>query len=69
MNNLCHQVKELQQEVSRLRSIRDDEKEVDWILSDTWIQGEPDPPAVLKEGQAESVLTGLENRDSNDGEG
>lgn len=48
---------------------RDDEKEVDWIFSETWIQQEPEPPALLKEGQAESVLIGLENRDSNDGDG
>lgn len=61
-----HQVKELKQEFSRLCSIRDDEKEVDWILSDTWMQGEPDPPAVLQEGWAESVLIGLEKKDSNE---
>lgn len=31
----CHQVKELWEEVSRPYSIRDDEKEVDWIFSET----------------------------------
>lgn len=61
-----HQVKELQQEFSRPCSIRDDEKEVDWILSDTWMQGEPDPPAVLQEGRAESVLIGWEMKDSHE---
>ncbi|PKU45141.1 hypothetical protein llap_4546 [Limosa lapponica baueri] len=64
-----HQVKELQQEVSRLCSISGDEKEIDWILSETWRQEEPEPPAVLEEGQVESVLIGLQRRDSSDGEG
>jgi len=57
----CHQGKELWQQASRLCSIRGGEKEVDWILSETWIQKEPEPPGILKEGQAESMLIGLEN--------
>lgn len=55
--------------VSRQCSIRDGEQEINQIFSDTWIQREPDSPAVLKEGQAKSVLIGLQNGDSNDGEG
>lgn len=81
-------------EVSRLCNISDDEKDVDWIPSETWVQEEPEPgrsancaaskmmkkmltgsplrpgyKSPLKEGQAESVLLGLENIDCNDGEG
>lgn len=35
IKDLCHQVKELQEEVSSLHSIRDNEKEIDQIFSNT----------------------------------
>lgn len=43
MEHICDQGKELQQEVSMLWSYRDDEKEVDWMLSR--LQGKSDPSA------------------------
>ena len=58
VEGLCHQVK-LLQEVIRLFSITDGEKEIDWIFSETLQIQEPEPPAVLRERQAESVLVGL----------
>lgn len=40
--DLCHQVKALQEEASKLFSIRDDEKETKWIFSETLhIEEEP----------------------------
>ena len=42
IEDLCHQVKELQEEVSRLCSIRDDEEERDWIFSETLQLHEPE---------------------------
>lgn len=52
VEGLCHQIKEVQGEVSRLHSIRDDQKEIFQIFSKTmWLQ-EPECPAVLKEGQS-----------------
>lgn len=56
---MCHQVKLLQKEVSRLFSITDDEKEIDGIFSETLQIQEPKPAAMLRERQAESVFVGL----------
>ena len=58
VEGLCQQVK-LLQEVIRLFSITDREKEIDWIFSETLQIQEPEHPAVLRERQAESVLVGL----------
>lgn len=41
VEDFCCQIKELQEEVSRLRSIRQDEKKMDWIFSDTLQVQEP----------------------------
>lgn len=49
---LCHQVKELQVEVSRLHSIRHDQKEIGQIFSKTTWLKEPECPAILKEVQS-----------------
>lgn len=54
-----HKVKLLQKEVSRLFSVTDDGKNIDWIFSETLQIPEPEHTAVLREIQAESVLVGL----------
>lgn len=53
-SGLCCQVKELEEEVRRLHTIRDDKKE-------------PENPASLREGQEGSVLIRLGNGDSERG--
>lgn len=46
---LCCQVKELQVEVSRLCIIREDEKEIDQLFSDTLLLQVPKLPTVAEE--------------------
>lgn len=53
---LCKHVKMLQEEVSRLHSIRDSQKEVDQIFTKTMQLQEPQCPAVLKERQAVCIF-------------
>ena len=61
--------KELRDEIGKLRSSRDDEKEVVQIFSQTLqIQG-PEHPAVLKETQGESELVWLGSGDSHNDQG
>lgn len=55
-SGLCCQVKELEEEVSRLHTIRDDKKE-------------PECPAALREGQEGSMLIRLGNGDFKDAKG
>lgn len=57
---LCHQVKELQEEVITVQHQRL-QKEMDQIFSETLQLQEPKPTTTLKETQAESVIIGLEN--------
>lgn len=59
IKDLCHQVKELQEEVSSLHSIRDNEKEIDQIFSNTQQLQEPKLPAVLKGGGSGRVYACL----------
>lgn len=63
MEDLCHEVKLLWKDVSRPLSITDDEKEIDWIFSETLQIEEPESTAVLRERQAESVVIGLGKED------
>lgn len=58
--SLCHQVKLLQEEVSRLFSITDDEKEIDGIFSETLQIQEPKPAALLGRGRQNLCLLGWE---------
>ena len=53
VENFCCQVKEMQEEVSRVHSIRGDKKEVE---SSPGARHEPEPPNCTEEGQAESLL-------------
>lgn len=57
MKGPCQQVK--QKEVSKLFSVRDDEKEIDCIFFETLQIQEPEHAAGLRERQAESVLVEL----------
>ena len=59
----CHQVHELWEQVSRLHSIRDDQKEIGQIFSKTMRLQEPERSAVLKERQAKSAFFRLGNDD------
>lgn len=57
---LCHQGKEFQEEVIRLCSIRDYRRK--WIKPQAILQlQETKPTTTLKEMQAKTVITGLEN--------
>lgn len=69
MEELCPQVKEPWEEVSRLHSIRYEEKGIEQIFSEILQTQYPEIPATLKEGQAESVFIRLGNGDSLDGKG
>ena len=59
VEGLCHQVKELQEEVSSLHSIRDNEKEIDQIFSNALQLQEPRLPTVLKGGGSGRVCACL----------
>ena len=59
IKDLCHQVKELQEEVSSLHSIRDNEKEIDQIFSNALQLQEPRLPTVLKGGGSGRVCACL----------
>ncbi|KAK4826426.1 hypothetical protein QYF61_008959 [Mycteria americana] len=48
LENLCHQGEELQEEVSRLRSIREDEREIDGIISESQQLEDPQPPSAVE---------------------
>lgn len=63
MEDLCHEVKLLWKDISRPLSITDDEKEIDWIFSETLQIEEPESTAVLRERQAEFVVIGLGKED------
>lgn len=65
LEELCYQVKEQQEKVNRLHSLRSTKKELKWIMS----KQELEHLVVPREGRAESVLIKLGNRDSLDGEG
>lgn len=54
VKKLCHQMKDLQEEVSRLSSIRDERKAVEWLFSKQLQLQELKLPAV-EERQAEPV--------------
>ena len=61
LEDLCCQVRELWEAVTRVHSIRDDEKEINRTLSETSQIQEPNFPTALKEGQAEFLpISGLE---------
>ena len=64
----CH-LRELQEGVHRLCSIRDGKQEIDWSFSKTLQVPEPEPLAASTEGEAECMLVALENGDCCDGEG
>lgn len=58
MEDLCHQVKDLQERASKLFSIRDDAKETNWIFSETLqIQEELQLSTALKEGRQSLCLS------------
>ena len=64
----CHQVHELWEQVSRLHSIRDDTKEINYVLSETLQLPKPEPSTAAG-GQAESLRIRLESGNSHDDEG
>jgi len=68
IEDLCHQLHELWEQVSRLQSIRDDEKEISQVLSKTMQLRKPEP-STAAEGQAESLCVRLEGGNCHDGEG
>lgn len=47
-DELCHQVKELQEEVSRLCSIHENEQEIDRLFSETLQSQESQPPFAVE---------------------
>lgn len=53
VEELCCQVRELWEAVTRVHSIGDDEKEINRTFSETPQVQEPNFPTALKEGQAE----------------
>lgn len=61
-------MKELWEEVTRLQSIREDEKEMDQIFSET-LKFQGPKPSFEVEGLEESVPKKLESGNSHDGEG
>lgn len=65
LEDLCCQVKEQQEKVNRLHSLRSIKKELNWVMS----KQEPGHPVVPKKGQAGSVFIKLAKGDSFDGEG
>lgn len=65
--DLCHQLNELWEPVSRLHSIRGDKKEINQFLSETLQLLKPEPSAAAG-GQAESLRIRLESRNSHGGE-
>ena len=66
--NLCHLVKKLWEEVSRLCSMGKNEKEIDRILTEILQRQEAKPPGAQKEEQPETVLIQVANGDSCNGE-
>lgn len=51
MKSRCCQGKELQEEIGRLHRVRDDEKEVHWIISKTLKIQEPENPTGRGKGR------------------
>lgn len=52
VKKLCHQTKELQEEVTRLSSIRDERKKVEWLFSKKLQLQELKLPIVEETGRA-----------------
>ena len=53
---LSHQGKELQEELSRLCAIREDEHEIDRGFTRNLAEGRPEPCDAGKEGQVKTML-------------
>lgn len=68
IENLCHQLHELWEQVSRPHSIRDDKKGIKQVLSETPQLPKPEPSNAAR-GQAKSLCIRLESGNSCDGEG
>lgn len=67
IEDLCHQLNELWEQVSRLHSIRGNKKEINQVLSETLQLLKPESSTAAG-GQAESLCIRLESRNSHDGE-
>ena len=65
---LCHQVEELRDKVSRLHGIREDEREMDRIFSETQQLEDPQTPAAV-ETQTAPIPTIMVSATSGEGEG
>ena len=69
MEVLSHQVKEMQEEVSRLQIIREDNEEIDRVFAETLQRQQPEPRTARKEGQLETMVKQVAEGGCQDGEG
>ena len=69
MEVLSHQVKEMQEEVSRLQIIREDNEEIDRVFAETLQRQQPEPHTARKEGQLETMVKQVAEGGCQDGEG
>lgn len=66
---LSHQVKEMQEEVSRLQIIGEDNEEIDRVFAETLQRQQPEPHTARKEGQLETMVKQIAEGGCQDGEG
>lgn len=66
---LNHQMKELQEEVRRLHTIRENEQDIDRVFTETLQSQEPKPYVARKEGQIETTFREMVDGNSQDGGG